>query len=45
MGMACSTNGDKRITYRIFLRKPEGKRLLEDQDVCGWVILKWIVER
>jgi hypothetical protein len=26
MGMACSTNGEKRNTYRLLLRKPEGKR-------------------
>jgi hypothetical protein len=25
--------------------KPEGKRLLEDQEVCGRIILKWIVEK
>jgi hypothetical protein len=25
--------------------KPEGKRLLEDLNVCGWIILKWIVEK
>jgi hypothetical protein len=25
--------------------KPEGKRPLEDQDVVGWTILKWILER
>jgi hypothetical protein len=28
MGRACSTNGEKRIAYRIFVGKPEGKRLL-----------------
>jgi hypothetical protein len=25
--------------------KPERKRPLEDQDVGGWIILKWILER
>jgi hypothetical protein len=29
MGRACITNGEKRNTYRIFVRKQEGKRLLE----------------
>jgi hypothetical protein len=28
MGMACSTNGDKRNAYRILVGKPEGKRPL-----------------
>jgi hypothetical protein len=28
MGGACSTNGEKRNTYRLFTEKPEGKRLL-----------------
>jgi hypothetical protein len=28
MGRACSTNGDKRNAYRIWVGKPEGKRLL-----------------
>jgi hypothetical protein len=28
MGMACSTNGEKRNTYRILVGKPEGKRPL-----------------
>jgi hypothetical protein len=25
MGRACSTRGERRNTYRIFVRKPEGK--------------------
>jgi hypothetical protein len=28
MGRACSTNGEKRTAYRIFVGKSEGKRLL-----------------
>jgi hypothetical protein len=28
MGRACSTNGAKRIAYRILVGKPEGKRPL-----------------
>jgi hypothetical protein len=28
MGRACSTNGEKRITYTILMRKPELKRPL-----------------
>jgi hypothetical protein len=36
MGRACSTNGEKRNTYRIFLGKPEGKRPL-GRPRCRWV--------
>jgi hypothetical protein len=28
MGRACSTNGEKRNSYRIMVGKPEGKRPL-----------------
>jgi hypothetical protein len=28
MGRACSTNGEKRNAYRIFVGNPEGKRPL-----------------
>jgi hypothetical protein len=37
--------GARRNAYRILVRKPEGKNHLEDQDVDGWTILKWILER
>jgi hypothetical protein len=38
--------GEKRNAYRILVGKPEGKRdHWEDQDVDGWTILKWILER
>jgi hypothetical protein len=45
MGRACSTNGEKRNAYRILVGKPEGRRPLEDQNVGGWTILKWILEK
>jgi hypothetical protein len=45
MGRACSTNGAKRNAYRILVGNPEGKRPLQDQDVGGWTILKWNLER
>jgi hypothetical protein len=32
--------GEKRNACRILVGKPEGKRLLENQDVDGWTILK-----
>jgi hypothetical protein len=34
-----------RNAYRILVGKPEGKRLLGDQGVGGWTILKWILDR
>jgi hypothetical protein len=45
MGMACSTNGEMSNTCRIMVGNPEGKRHWEDEDVGGWIILKWILER
>jgi hypothetical protein len=38
-------NGEKRNAYRIMVGKPVGRRPLEDQDIGGWIILKWILER
>jgi hypothetical protein len=35
MGRACSTNADKRNTYRILVGKPEGKRPL-GRPRRGW---------
>jgi hypothetical protein len=37
--------GKKRNAYRTLVGNPEGKRPVEDQDVGGWIILKWILER
>jgi hypothetical protein len=37
--------GEKRNPYKILVGKPEGKIPLGRQDVGGWTILKWIVER
>jgi hypothetical protein len=45
MGWACSTNGEKRNAYKILAGKPEGKRPLGRQDVGGWTISNWNVER
>jgi hypothetical protein len=54
MGKACSTNGDKRIAYRVLVGKPEGKRLLGkprrrwvdnikiDLRDITWDVMDWI---
>jgi hypothetical protein len=44
MGGACSTH-ENRNSYWLLVGKPEGKRRYEDQDVGGWIILGWILER
>jgi hypothetical protein len=36
---------EPRNACRILVRKPKGKSYYEDQDVGGWTILKWILER
>jgi hypothetical protein len=35
---------EKRNAYRMLVGKPEGKNW-EEQDVGGWIVLKWILER
>jgi hypothetical protein len=35
--------GEKRNAYRILVGKPEGRDHWEDVD--GWTILKWILQR
>jgi hypothetical protein len=42
MGRTCSTNGEKKDIGGKARRKETTK---EDQDVGGWIILKWISER
>jgi hypothetical protein len=43
MGRACSTNGDMHIGYLSESQKERDH--WEDQDVGGWAILKWTLER
>jgi hypothetical protein len=45
MGVACSTNEGEEDASRILVGKPEGKRPVEVQDVGGWTLLKWFLER
>jgi hypothetical protein len=34
--------GQTKISYKILVGKPEGKRRLEDLNVDGRIILEWI---
>jgi hypothetical protein len=45
MGRTCGTYGERRGAYRALVGKPEGRRYLQDPDVDGRIILKWIFER
>jgi hypothetical protein len=45
MSRACSTNGEKRNTYRILAESQKERDHYGDQDVGGWIILKLILER
>jgi hypothetical protein len=38
-------HGKNRNAYRILVGKSEGRRPLGDQDIGGWTVLKWILER
>lgn len=35
---------DKRNAYSILMGKPEETNRYEGQDVCWWMILKWVLE-
>jgi hypothetical protein len=37
--------GEKRNAYRTLVGSQKVRDLWEDQDVGGWTILKWILER
>jgi hypothetical protein len=38
-------NGAKRNAYRILVEKPKERDHSEDQDIGGWIILNWNLER
>jgi hypothetical protein len=40
MGMACSTDGERRNAYRILVRKQEKRDHYKGLDVGGRIILK-----
>jgi hypothetical protein len=35
----------KRSAYRVLVRKPEGKRPLEDIGIGGRAVFKWMIKR
>jgi hypothetical protein len=37
--------GEKMNAYRLLVGKPEEKDHWKVQDVGGWIILQWILER
>jgi hypothetical protein len=37
--------GEIKISYQILVRKPEGNNHLEDPDLDGRTILKWILKK
>jgi hypothetical protein len=45
MGRECNTNGEKRNAYRILMESQKERDHYEDQDIGGWIIIKWILER
>jgi hypothetical protein len=45
LSRACSTKEENRNASRILVERPVGKRPTgRQQDVGGWVILKWILQ-
>jgi hypothetical protein len=46
MGGACNTNEGEELMYIEFWWERQKERYhWEDQNVSGWTILKWILER
>ena len=45
MGGACSTHGGEEMCIQGLVRKPEGKRHLEDPGLDGRIILKCIFRK
>jgi hypothetical protein len=45
MSGACSTKGEKRKAYMLLAENQREEDQYEAQDVGGWIILGWILER
>jgi hypothetical protein len=37
--------GERKVSYRVWAGKPEGKSRLEDLDADGMIILKYILKK
>jgi hypothetical protein len=35
---------EKRNAYRLLVGKPEGKRPLREEDIGGWIVLRWVLD-
>jgi hypothetical protein len=45
MDRACSTNGGRGLHIGYWWERQKVRDHWEDEDVGGWTILKWILER
>ena len=45
MGWVCNTYGESTVTYKVLVRRPDGKTYLEDVKGDGRIILKWIFNK
>jgi hypothetical protein len=45
MGWVCNTYGESTVTYKVLVRRPDGKTYLEDVNGDGRIILKWIFNK
>jgi hypothetical protein len=45
MGISSSTKGGEKEDMYYWLESQKGRDHKEDQDIGGWIILRWIFER
>jgi hypothetical protein len=45
MGETCSTKREKRNVYRLWWENQRERDRWDDQDVSGWIILRWMFEK